>query len=321
MANLLILLILLIGANQLNAQYAQCSLVEWIASPYNQIGYCYNAYEEDLQIFKTTKSILKEFKLSHSHFRNIAANNFEGFTNLLNLTIHDSEIKSIEKHALSHFPNLEILDLSLNELYELNNHFFEDLTNLTDLILNDNFIRIIDSYTFSNLINLRNLELKNNDLHTIDRQLFAGLENVEIIDLSGNPILSIDNKAFDSCLSLKKIILEKTQENLITDSLSSIYSNIEINFVISERMVQHRFNMIMSEEFEDLKKELMKYQEEPTKRKMHSMAIMEVNKTSFGIFLILIGIVVITIVFKKKMAEASNKFHLNAEIGMLLNPR
>lgn len=236
--------ILCIGLKTTNSEQIKCSLLE-IKNDKSTKVYCYNAYAEDIDFYDDKKSIISELELSRSNFQYIYADMFEGFTNLVNLTIVDSEIEDIEENALSQMKNLEVLEISLSELQSLDARFFGNLTKLEQLILNDNFIREIGPDTFSNLTNLKELQLRNNELEEIFVDTFEGLTNVEVIDLSGNPIEFIEKSSFDTCSSLKKLILEQSSEFYVLDIISS---DFEIVFVTSESKSQPRMKMVISQD-------------------------------------------------------------------------
>lgn len=252
----LLFVILCIGLGTANSQEFKCTILEQISENEENLKvYCYNAYEEDIDFLDDIKSSISELKLARSNIKYIDEYLFEGFTNLTNLAIIDSGIEEIEQDALSQLENLEVLNISLNELQKLDDYAFEGMINLKKLILDDNLIREIDPHTFSNLTNLRELQIRNNEIEAVYVDTFDGLTSVEVIDLSGNPIQYIENSSFNSCISLKKLILERSSQLYIRKLFSA--SDFEVVFVSSERKSQHRLKMVMSQEFEDLRDELL----------------------------------------------------------------
>lgn len=283
--------IILIGLKSIKSQdINKCKMFEW-RSVNGVRTVCKNVYKEDLSSDQLVISKSTDLRIINSHFGNIDENLFKYFPSLKNLTIMDSEVKTIDKNAFSNLINLELLDLSYNEFSELNENFSEDLMSLKHLILNDNFIRIINSNSFSKLINLKTLKLKNNDLRSVDRQIFARLPNVEIIDLSGNPLIFINENAFDNCNSLKKLVLEITHEEIVPESLLSNSSNVEVIFVLSERKVQHRFKSIVSERLE-----IFSINPDENHRPMH---IMKLNVLSFIVFVLLCVFLLLAVMLRK----------------------
>lgn len=283
----LLSVIILIGLKSIKSQdVSKCKMFDWRGTTV-----CKNVYRDDLFLDQSVTSRSTDLRIINSHFGNIDENIFKYFPSLINLTIIDSEVKTIDKNAFSNLINLELLDLSYNEFYELNENFSDDLLWLNHLNLNDNFIRIIDSNSFYKLNNLQTLKLKNNDLRSVDAKIFSRLPTVEIIDLSGNPLIFISENAFDKCISLKKLVLEITQEELVPKSLLSNSSNVEVIFVLSERRVQHRFKHIINERYE-----IFRISPEENQRPMH---VMKLNILSFVVFVLLCVFLLLAVMLRR----------------------
>ena len=91
------------------------------------------------------------------------------------------------------YSGLTILDLSYNQIRQLNNSNFKCLKNLSTLRLNNNLISSINSDSFSNLTNLNYLYLENNKLTDIPNFLFyKHLVNLRTIDLSSNLLTTME---------------------------------------------------------------------------------------------------------------------------------
>lgn len=288
--------IIIIGVSSIESQgQSKCKMFDWREVEGTRTV-CKNVYKEDLFLDQSVISKSTDLRIINSHFYHIDENMFEYFPLLKNLTIIDSQVKSIDSKAFSNLSNLELLDLSFNEISNLNENFSDDLQSLKHLIINDNFIRMMNPNSFSNLINLKSLKLKNNDLRSVDHQIFAKLSNVELIDISGNPLVVIYENAFDNCTSLKTLVLEITQADLIPESLLSNTSNVEFVYVLSERKVQHRFKKIVSERYEIFQVS----DQEEDQRPMH---LMKLNILSFVAFVLLCIFLLLTVMLRKMEAR------------------
>lgn len=282
--------IIFIGLTSIESQdVSKCKNFDWRGVKATRTV-CKNIFQDDISSDQSVISKSTDLRIINSHFSNIEQNFLENFPFLKNLTIIDSEVKTIDLNAFSNLTKLEFLDLSYNDLSDLKENFFEDLISLKHLTINDNFLRIIDSKSFSKLINLKSLKVKNNDLRSIDHHIFAKLSSVELIDISGNPLVIIEENAFDNCFSLKKLVLEITQAALLPESLLSNTSNIEIVFVLSERKIQHRFKNIVSARFE-----VFRIQEENER----PMQVMKLNILSFVVFVLLCVFLLLTVLLRK----------------------
>ena len=115
--------------------------------------------------------------------------NCANLKNLQVLNLTDNQIKEIQKHAFSGLVLLEILDISFNYL-----------TGVTALIpayvqelcLNHNLITALANHTFSNpqkaVTKMKKLLLQNNTIREIEQLAFEGLNNLKILNISYNSI-------------------------------------------------------------------------------------------------------------------------------------
>jgi hypothetical protein len=92
----------------------------------------------------------------------------------------------------------EVLDLSFNNIMDLDNEFFNVNVNvLTSVYLNDNHIRYLEPEVFQRLVALRHLYLQNNSIDSLHPSIFQTNINLTTLDLSGNEIMKIDPNTFE----------------------------------------------------------------------------------------------------------------------------
>ncbi|ESP02892.1 hypothetical protein LOTGIDRAFT_110650, partial [Lottia gigantea] len=105
----------------------------------------------------------------------------------------------------------EILDLSSNDIANIDPTMFHNLTKLTDLVLNDNKISKLDPRTFQNLHKLEVIKLSQNFLSTIPEGLFDNLPimvpKLMELNLSQNKIVKIENYVFRPLSMLSTVSL------------------------------------------------------------------------------------------------------------------
>jgi hypothetical protein len=82
---------------------------------------------------------------------------------LTELNLSNNEIEEIENSAFDSLVNLKSLTLSNNKLQQVNKWFNKVITTLTWLNLNDNEIDIIENGAFDSLVDLLSLNLSNNN--------------------------------------------------------------------------------------------------------------------------------------------------------------
>lgn len=154
------------------------------------------------------------------------------------------------------FTRLTHLDISENELTEINENLFKDLTFLETVWICSNKIEYLNALAFNNLPNLKHLSLSNNQLthidmlefkskglthlflannqiSRIDKDAFKNFENLVQLSLFKNLLTSLDSNLFRSCTNLKEI-------NLSNNNLDKIDSNI---FRTTKKLVKINLSM------------------------------------------------------------------------------
>lgn len=139
--------------------------------------------------------------------------------NATHLYLNNNSISSIENSIFETATNLQVLNLSFNNLTHLNRNIFDSMTNLSELYLNNNKIWVLKNFTFGKLKNLKILRLQYNEMTEIDKNQFLGLDNLKELYLAFNNLTSILNLT-----SNKRITTEKIDKNA-TDSHSLNQTN------------------------------------------------------------------------------------------------
>ena len=94
--------------------------------------------------------------------------------------------------------NLYMLDLSYNDIRQIEGRTFEGLVNLRTLLLqgNNNLIKVA-SYAFEGLVSLPVLDLSGLGLEHLDERAFSGMVSLLKVDLSRNNLKVIENIMID----------------------------------------------------------------------------------------------------------------------------
>lgn len=98
-----------------------------------------------------------------------------------------NKIRTISEAAFRYVPNLEVLDMSQNQISST----IEDLNG-----------------PFVSLTQLRRLDLSANKIMSINQKAFLGLASVSELDLTGNNITTIQSNAFGDLLSLRELLID-----------------------------------------------------------------------------------------------------------------
>ncbi|XP_062991064.1 leucine-rich repeat-containing G-protein coupled receptor 5 [Elgaria multicarinata webbii] len=111
-----------------------------------------------------------------------------GTTSLESLTLTGAQITSLPETVCDQLPNLQVLDLSYNQLEVLPH--FTACEKLQKIVLHHNEIYEIDAGTFQQLVALRSLDLAWNKISVVHANAFSSLLSLIKLDLSSNLLSS-----------------------------------------------------------------------------------------------------------------------------------
>lgn len=123
-------------------------------------------------------------------------------TNTQNLYIFQNGINTLSQDDFKGLGELDLLDLSQNELAEIPDSVFEMLSKLKNLDLSSNHITHISKDSFSGLVQLERLYLHANRIQSIHLEAFEGLEMLLELKLQGNQLTSLPSLHFPRLLLL-----------------------------------------------------------------------------------------------------------------------
>ncbi|XP_073334791.1 vasorin-like [Pagrus major] len=119
-----------------------------------------------------------------------------------NLYIFQNGIDTLSQDDFKGLGELQLLDLSQNELTEIPDGVFEMLSKLKNLDLSSNPITHISKDSFSGLVQLERLYLHANSIQSIHPEAFEGLEMLLELKLQGNQLTSLPSLNFPKLLLL-----------------------------------------------------------------------------------------------------------------------
>lgn len=123
-------------------------------------------------------------------------------TTTQNLYIFQNGIDTLSQDDFKGLGELELLDLSQNELTEIPDGVFGMLSKLKNLDLSSNHITHIQKDSFSGLVQLERLYLHANRIQSIHLEAFEGLEMLLELKLQGNQLSSLPSLYFPRLLLL-----------------------------------------------------------------------------------------------------------------------
>ena len=102
----------------------------------------------------------------------------KSYTNIDSIDLSGNHLESLNGRKVSRFaPNIRILYLKRNNFKKIYKETFGGFLHLNHLDLSNNEITDIDSYSFSYLVKLKSLYLRGNKLQTVNNVWFQNLGN------------------------------------------------------------------------------------------------------------------------------------------------
>lgn len=163
--------------------------------------------------------------------------------NLEFLYLHHNQISDIS--SVNKLNKLIILDVSDNNIYELNDHIFTKLNNLSTLNLSNNYISKIDHSTWKGLIQLSFLNLNNNMI--VEVESIKHMPRLKTLYLCGNRLTRIH-----SLNKLKGLITIDVSNNYLENidfmkslvTLISIYLNNNM-LKVFDHLIFNKHNQLL----------------------------------------------------------------------------
>ncbi|XP_031639016.1 slit homolog 3 protein-like [Contarinia nasturtii] len=112
---------------------------------------------------------------------------------LHSLDVSYNQIETIENGAFNNSVHLRFLNLSNNNISNLNNELFRKLFDLKSLDLSHNKLTSIEPYAFFIQINLVRLDLAHNNISKFNGNMFSDLMgNIEFMSIEHNPVEEVN---------------------------------------------------------------------------------------------------------------------------------
>ncbi|XP_030612378.1 toll-like receptor 13 [Archocentrus centrarchus] len=134
-------------------------------------------------------SHLEELLITSQHRRlhyYLPANFLQGLTNLLSFKAKNIRVRSLSKDTFVYTPQLQVLELSSNELKELSPDLFFPIPNLRSLYISRTSLYYLDFLKDANLTKLEFLQARENLYSVIHEEDITSLPALSYLDLQGN---------------------------------------------------------------------------------------------------------------------------------------
>ncbi|XP_071445732.1 chondroadherin-like protein [Hetaerina americana] len=160
----------------------------------------------------------EEINLSGNKIRTIESGAFKDLY-LVQIDLSHNELSEVEAEAFTNCANMTLLDLSHNQLERIRRDAMDEISYAGELIMSFNRLSDFSSLPIANMTGLRVLNVSDNALTSVPRNSFPtkglGLPELNTIDMSRNNISSISNGVFVPLLGLRTLLLsQNSMENL-----------------------------------------------------------------------------------------------------------
>lgn len=116
-------------------------------------------------------------------------------------------LKKIPVKILAHFPNLDLVDLSGNNIKYMYPRTFNKNPHLRKLLLSDNRVKTAKQKIILKQTSLTDLQLSRNKIKHLPVTIFSGLPSLKVLFLDGNQLSKINPKVFSRLSNLKYLHL------------------------------------------------------------------------------------------------------------------
>lgn len=200
--------------------------VQYFNASHNQINVI------DPSLINEMSGIL-EIDFSNNKIESINGTTFHGAFKLNRINLAHNDIRQLEFGASTE--QVECLDLSHNRLGSQNTNF-SSLRNVQHLDVSDNQLANLDINTFSTNVKIRFLSLGQNGIGSLVYGIFSNLADLEQLDLSRNLLTTLDSRIFETNKNMQVL-------NLSHNSLTNLANGL-VSAIIELKRLDLSFNKI-----------------------------------------------------------------------------
>lgn len=191
---------------------------------------------------------LTKLSLKDDHLENISKNTFKGLRGLTHLDLRQS-FKHMENITFYELKNLQMLDLSYNDLKSLEEGVLSNQKHLKTLVLDGNRFEDVQKFSTSTkeLKELNEISLRNNNITRFSQSSFFNYINLKKLDLSSNKFIEVDERAFDYIFDLNSLNLQGNDINLYETKLFENLDELEELNLIENNIFNVSYEMFANQ--------------------------------------------------------------------------
>jgi len=157
----------------------------------------------------------------------INVDTFQGLVRLVALDLSHNDLSELDGGVLQDLSSLQILDLQHNSFHTLSPHILLSQTNLRTLILSHNQINQVHTQALAGLSSLSSLSLDHNKIHQLHPNVLSGCSSLQDIAFNSNNLTSLSWLQGASLSLLRTADVGENQISLLADTsfdgLDSLY--------------------------------------------------------------------------------------------------
>ena len=158
----------------------------------------------------------------------LKAGDFEGLTNLINLSLDLNRLTSLPAGIFDNLTKLTTLNLQNNRLNSVSAGVFDNLTRLTTLWLNSNRLTALPADIFDNLTALKDLRLLANYLSSLPVGIFDNLTALTYLQLGNNKVATLPAGIFSNLTALVALNLSGNQLRALPAGIFTSFTGLEV---------------------------------------------------------------------------------------------
>lgn len=187
---------------------------------------------------------LERISLARNSIQRLRERSFSGLNNLLVLNISGNSLTQLPVNVFT-TRNLQILDLSYNDLANIRADTFVSLDRLQALNISSNSLRELRADIFNGLSTLIWLSVDDNSIESLQADVFANMRFLERLDLSGNKLRTFSGDVFgSSTIPLRRLFLRNNQLESIDANAFARTPNLDTLAISHNSMVTLPDNLL-----------------------------------------------------------------------------